>query len=136
MAEFIVKTQMEPWEPKLQNRHIVTFPEIYNIPDWSIKSINLPTITNTNCGNIILEIYDPIQPSIKQACMELLVEDKLNDTFELNVVILGSARDVVEKWQFTIKEIVSINFGNFDFNKDEPNTMKMELKILKYEMLF
>ena len=32
-----------------------------------MKSINLPTITsNSRCKDIDLELYDPIEPSIKQ----------------------------------------------------------------------
>ena len=154
MAELIEANDImyTPFEPKLQNRFIMT---IDGIPSYTIKTMARPQITfeevplhhmNTvryvkgkgEWQEIGITLYDPIVPSAAQAVMEwvrlshesVTGRDGYSDFYKKDVTInvLGPVGDKVEEWQLKGAFIQTANFGELTFDTVAPVEIALTLR--------
>jgi len=132
------------FEPKLQNRFIM---EIDGIPSFMVKSANRPKIESkvveldhinlkrkikgkSNWTDITITMYDPIVPSGAQSVMEwirtshesITGRDGYADFYKKNIdfYALGPVGDKVEQWKLVGAFISNAEFGDFNWNTDDP----------------
>ena len=154
MAELLEANKIfyTPYEPKLKNRFIM---EISGIPAFTIKTMQRPQIT---FDEVVLEhmnitkyvkgkgrwqtlqitLYDPIVPSGAQAVMEwvrlhkesVTGRDGYSDFYKKDVTfnVLGPVGDKVEEWTLKGAMIQSANFGDMNFEANEPNDITLTLR--------
>ena len=149
-----------PYEPKVQNRFIMT---VDGIPSFIMKKVSRPQI---DCGEVVLDhiniirkvkgkckwqdmtmtLYDPIVPSGAQAVMEwvrtahesVTGRDGYSDFYKKNVTIdvLGPVGDKVEKWTIWGAYIKTAQFGDMDWSTETQVeislTLAMDYAVLEY----
>lgn len=149
-----------PYEPKVQNRFILT---VDGIPSFIMKKVNRPQL---ECGEVVLDhiniirkvkgkckwgdmtmtLYDPIVPSGAQAVMEwvrtahesVTGRDGYADFYKKNVTIdvLGPVGDKVEKWTIWGAYIKTAQFGDMDWSTETQVeiqlTLAMDYAVLEY----
>jgi len=115
----------KPYEPKVCDRFLVEFPEEFQFVQWSVRTINKPKFTNGEWENIKLEFTDPIGPSTSQSLyrvVEYLIKKKnLGDDsmFDIKNKSLDPVGVVIDEWIIKIKEILTINFGDLDYQNND-----------------
>ena len=149
-----------PYEPKVQNRFILT---VAGIPSFIMKKVSRPQL---ECGEVVLDhinlirkvkgkckwgditmtLYDPIVPSGAQAVMEwvrtqhesVTGRDGYADFYKKDFTIdtLGPVGDKVEKWTIKGAYIKTAQFGDLDWSTEtqvEINlTLGIDLAVLEY----
>jgi hypothetical protein len=149
-----------PYEPKVQNRFILT---VDGIPSFIMKKVSRPQL---ECGEVVLDhiniirkvkgkckwgdmtmtLYDPIVPSGAQAVMEwvrtahesVTGRDGYADFYKKNVTIdvLGPVGDKVEKWTVWGAYIKTAQFGDLDWSTETQVeislTLAMDYAVLEY----
>ena len=149
-----------PFEPKTKNRFVMY---IGDIPAYLVKTMNRPSITfeevEINHINVkryvkgkgawnTLEVtlYDPIVPSGAQAVMEwvrlhhesVTGRDGYSDFYKKDITfnVLGPVGDKVEEWVLKGAMIQAANFGDMNFETNEPNeiilTLRYDYAILQF----
>ena len=132
-----------PFEPKQQNRFILYMDGIPSFQIKSVGAVNLDQgVVNLNHINLqryvkgksvwssmTMILFDPISPSGAQAVMEwvrlhhesVTGRDGYSDFYkkDLTLNILGPVGDIVSEWILKGAQIVSANFG--DYNWDNEN---------------
>lgn len=111
-----------PYEPKLTNRFLVTFPETFDLPQWAVFSITKPKIKNDKWQNITVVFTDPIGPSTSQRLfhnVSCMGDAKLVLPFVFSIESLDPTGIVVEKWTITVEKIVLVDFGDLSYAKNE-----------------
>ena len=141
-----------PFEPKLQNRFIVT---IDGVPAYTIKASNRPQITfeevelkHMNVSRWVagkgtwqqleMTLYDPIVPSAAQSVMEWIRlshesvtgRDGYSDFYKKDITIntLGPVGDKIEEWQLKGAFIMTANFGELNFDNVTPVEISITLR--------
>jgi hypothetical protein len=113
------------YEPKFCNRYLVEFPEQFQFVQWSVRTVNKPKYTNGEWENIKVEFSDPIGPSTSQSLyrvVEYLINKKNsgdNSMFDIKIQSLDPTGVVIEEWIINIKEILTINFGDLDYQNSD-----------------
>lgn len=133
------KINYTPFEPKMQNRFILT---VDGIPSFIMKKVSRPqldcgevVINHINVirkhkgickwGDITMTLYDPIVPSGAQSVMEwvrtqhesVTGRDGYQDFYkkDFDITILGPVGDKVENWKVKGSYIKSVQFGDLDW---------------------
>ena len=141
-----------PFEPKLKNRFIML---IDGLPAYLIKTANRPQITfeevelnHMNVKRYVkgkgtweqleVTLYDPIVPSGAQAVMEwvrlhkesVTGRDGYSDFYKKDVTInvLGPVGDKVEEWTLKGAFIQTANFGDMNWETNEPAEITLTLR--------
>ena len=154
MADLIDPSEImfTPFEPKVKNRFIIY---IEGIPAYLIRAAARPTITfeeivldHINTKRYVkgkgawepleITLYDPIVPSGAQAVMEwvrlhkesVTGRDGYSDFYKKDVTfnVLGPVGDKVEEWTLKGAMIQSANFGDMNFEANEPNDITLTLR--------
>lgn len=142
-----------PYEPKVQNRFIMT---VDGIPSFIMKKVSRPQL---ECGEVVLDhiniirkvkgkckwgditmtLYDPIVPSGAQAVMEwvrtahesVTGRDGYADFYKknINIDVLGPVGDKVEKWTIWGAYIKTAQFGDMDWSTETQVEMQLTLAI-------
>ena len=134
------KNMLSPsYEPKLNNRFIVTFPSEFNIPEWSAFSVDMPSFSIKEkkifgikyfeeivWDDVLVQLYDPIDPSNSKAIMKI-IETNPNIKFDFFINILDPAGITIETWCLTGCRFSSVYFGHYDYS--DFNTTKIDLTI-------
>ena len=140
------------FEPKMKNRFIM---EIDGIPSYLIKTANRPSIQfetvvldhinvkrklkgKGEWQDVEITLYDPIVPSGAQAVMEwvrtshesLTGRDGYSDFYKKDIqcYLLGPVGDKVEEWTLKGAMIQAANFGDMNFETNEPNDITLTLR--------
>ena len=141
-----------PFEPKVKTRFIMY---IEGIPAYLIRTANRPTITfeeieldHINVKRYVkgkgawetldITLYDPIVPSGAQAVMEwvrlhkesVTGRDGYSDFYKKDVTInvLGPVGDKVEEWTLKGAFIQTANFGDMNWETNEPAEITLTLR--------
>lgn len=128
------------YEPKRNNRFIVTFPEEFGIKNFVVKSLNRPTCHiledySISWNNISFVFYDPISPSTTQVLMENVRTKKIFQTINVLLEILDPVGIVVEKWNIKGK-FKYFNFGELDYENDGLITILADFEVLEVDNIF
>lgn len=145
-------SQLFEWEPKHQNRFIMTINQ--DIPAYLIKASSKPSMENgevvidhinvqrkvkgkSTWSNITITLYDPIIPSGAQAVMSWIRDhhesatgrDGYTDDYKKDIKLqgLGAAGQVVEEWTLKGAFIQSCNWGSYDWSTEDIVTIEMTL---------
>ena len=126
-------THFDSYEPKMENRFTVIFPEYFKIDSYVIHDVCRPSC-NVNKGAIdwndmTFRMYDPVCPSTSQAIMKGLGNLRTMDSPDITILIkeLGPVVDKVAEWEL-IGEITYIDFGTLNWKSDEPVKITMGFK--------
>ena len=154
MADLVSSNELfyTPYEPKLKNRFIM---DIDGIPAYTIKTAQRPQITfeevtleHMNITRYVkgkgrwqqlqITLYDPIVPSAASAVIEWIRlhhesatgRDGYSDFYKKDVTfnVLGPVGDKVEEWTLKGAMIQSANFGDMNFETNEPNDITLTLR--------
>ena len=142
-----------PYEPKVQNRFILT---VDGIPSFIMKKVSRPQL---ECGEVVLDhinlirkvkgkckwgditmtLYDPVVPSGAQAVMEwvrtqhesVTGRDGYSDFYKKNfdITVLGPVGDKVENWKIWGAYIKTAQFGDMDWSTETQVEMQLTLAI-------
>ncbi len=127
-------------EPIRQNRFLVEFPYVFNIPSFTIQKITRPSLTflnnEYNWKNIEIELLDIIGPSTSKGLMNMIEYCKNFDIrrvdnlplFSFLLSDLDPTGTNVTTWVIDVKELVSVKFGISDYGLDEVQKCKVILK--------
>lgn len=123
------------YEPKINSRFLVEFPEQFNVQQWSIQKINKPKFSDGKWENIKIEFIDPIVPSTSQSLFKIVefLKTNVNDSktlFNIKIKSLDSAGVEVEEWVVNVEKILTINFGELDYDCDKIQQPYLILKPL------
>lgn len=151
-----------PYEPKRQNRWVVTFPSEFGIQSWVATSTQRPNITITDgqlsFDNISIVLRDPIGPSTTQALWNLIVGvtditpdagtnregieksiknslSKFKKGFEYMLELLDPTGVTVEKWLIEGK-ILRMDFGPLNYETDAMVQCTVSVKPEKIRLLY
>jgi hypothetical protein len=155
MAENLVAQNemfFSAFEPKMQNRFIM---ELEGVPAYVIKGVTRPTLRQdakpinhinvqryvkgrTVWQPITLTLHDPIVPSAAQAVMEwvrlhhesVTGRDGYADFYkkDLTFNVLGPVGDKVEEWVIKGAQIVEANFGDMNWDNDDPANITLQIQ--------
>ena len=121
-------------ELKRSDKFIASFPIEFEIPSWGVRWISNPVYTMIGKKgkwenieiNFIDTIVDPTSDKLLELISKLETADKnLNCLFEIIIKFVDPVGDVVGTWGIGVKEIVSIDFGVFNYANDNPREIKM-----------
>lgn len=162
MPQLIAEQELffKAFEPKMANRFILY---VDGLPSYVIKGVNRPTLTQeakvlnhinvqryvkgrSVWGPITMTLFDPIVPSAAQSIMEwvrlhhesVTGRDGYADFYKKDVTInvLGPVGDIVESWILKGCQITETNFGDLEFDNDDPInitlTIQMDYAILSF----
>jgi len=153
MAEILEFNEMfyTNFEPKMKNRFIM---EIAGIPSYLIKAGNRPniqfepvTLEHINLKrklkgkgewqDLEITLYDPIVPSGAQAVMEwvrtshesLTGRDGYADFYkkDIDIYMLGPVGDKIENWKLKGAFILNAQFGELDWQSNDPAEITLTL---------
>jgi len=134
--------QFEPFEPKIENRWIVQFPEYFNLDSFVFYKTTRPSFKLKQYGKIkwddmCFTLYDPICPSTSQKLIKGIKELNKQDSqvICIKINILGPIGDEVEKWEIN-GEIYKINFGELDYTSSELLFVKVYFKVNYAKLIF
>ena len=140
------------FEPKQKNRFVLY---VDGIPSYQIKGMGAVTLSQgtvalnhinvqrfvkgkTTWGTIQMTLFDPITPSGAQACMEwvrlhkesVTGRDGYSDFYKKDITfnVLGPVGDKVEEWTLKGAMIQVANFGDMNFETNEPNDITLTLR--------
>jgi hypothetical protein len=129
----------EPYQPKLNNRWLVKFPEPFNIPQWCFSKASRPSldVKKGKWKNMTFLFRDPIFNSIPKIIMNGLGGLTNTNTKLLGITIemLDPTGVVVEKWVVDGK-IINVDFGNLDYSEGKLCEIGMEIKVLAVDLVF
>ena len=154
MADILTTDEIffQSFEPKTKNRFIMY---IEGIPAYLIRTAGRPTVTfeeieldHINVKRYVkgkgtwetleVTLYDPIVPSGAQAVMEwvrlhkesVTGRDGYSDFYKKDITfnVLGPVGDKVEEWTLKGAMIQVANFGDMNFETNEPNDITLTLR--------
>jgi hypothetical protein len=136
MKEFKPKFKHALLEPKRNNRFYVQFDEKYDIPEWSVLSINKPKFNflNNTWEPINIVLNDFISPGVIKPIYKLYNDvkdiDLLNDEdfFNFKIICVDPTGYIIEEWDITVDFIEYINFG--DLNMLDDSISNISIKII------
>jgi len=155
MANLIENDKMfyTPFEPKVQNRFIMT---VDGIPSFIMKKVSRPqldcgevVINHINLirkqkgickwGDITMTLYDPIVPSGAQSVMEwvrtmhesVTGRDGYQDFYkkDFDITVLGPVGDKIENWKVKGAYIKTAQFGDLDWATETQVEIQLTLGV-------
>lgn len=138
----------EPYEPKVQNRWLVTFPEEFKISPYFVVRTERPTYTRhvdvlfgfyfrtrPEWCSITMTLNDPVEDSISRKLMRLINIDNPK-TFTYALEMLDPTGVSVERWLIKDCVIQTIVFGGLDYCHDSLVEITMTIKPNDVELIY
>ena len=125
-------------EPKRSTLFVVEFPQEFGIYPWVVQSVTKPRREGKRWENIDIRLIDIIGPSTSQRIMDMIqtceqrqsfLQRLLGESlFYMSINILDPTGVEIERWNISVKEIVSVDFGELTYGSKDVQTIKLELK--------
>jgi|TARA_R100000005_G_C5002951_1_gene210888 hypothetical protein len=154
MANLVSEQELffKAFEPKMANRFIMY---VDGLPTYVIKGVSRPTISQDSkvlnhinvqryvkgrsvWGPVSMTLFDPIVPSAAQSVMEwvrlhhesVTGRDGYSDFYkkDLTINVLGPVGDKVEEWILKGAQITEANFGELNFDGDDPVNISLTVQ--------
>ena len=154
MANLVSEQELffKAFEPKVANRFIMY---VDGLPTYVIKGVSRPTISQDSkvlnhinvqryvkgrsvWGPVSMTLYDPVVPSAAQSVMEwvrlhhesVTGRDGYSDFYkkDLTINVLGPVGDKVEEWILKGAQITEANFGELNFDGDDPVNISLTVQ--------
>jgi hypothetical protein len=143
MPDMFHKLPPPEMEPKRYNRFKVEFPELFRIPPYFIQSAKKPSWVNGKWQNMDITLIDPIGPSMTEAVMDLIEYCDLmkgglfskKPIFSYSIIALDATGVEVEKWIIDVKELLSVDFGDYSYGSGEIQKISIWFKPLKCTLI-
>lgn len=120
------------FEPMIQSRFLVIFPEYLNIPSYLVKKTARPTATFNDglvrWDDIQFTLHDPISPSMSQTIYELIGTEILYSPMVIKLQMLGPVGDIISDWSIW-GAINSADFGDLDYSSDELADVTLNMSV-------
>ena len=141
-------TTAAPYEPLRNNRFLLGFPEQFQIPEYVFRSCTRPSyMLNRGWEDIVLEMYDPITPSLSQILlpfMEYCRDNRLQDNtpfdaaplFTFIINLLDPVGAIVSQWFISVKNLEQLTWSPLEYNDENLSTIMMRLSVLRCELLY
>jgi hypothetical protein len=148
------------YEPKKENRFLVSFPKEFNIQQWVVAGCDRPSIDIienldedsgiTSIGDYIINpitvtFHDPTYPSTTESLMEIFrslyerdnieLYDLLLNGFDFIIELINPTGAVVERWLLTGCKISNIDFGTLNISSDGGVRCYITIKPKHFELL-
>jgi hypothetical protein len=122
------------FEPLIQKRFLMTFPNEFNIPEYFVRNVTSPSCSYENgqyrWDNIIVNFYDPVHPSIQERLYNIVTNlNSRGMNYEFKIEILSPIGGIVQKWLIN-GHVNSIDiFDSLSYDSDLPTESKMSMSI-------
>lgn len=116
------------YEPIRTNRFVVTFPDVFNIPEYVVSSVNLPSLTNNGWSNMTIVINEVIAPSVIMTLFYNNWGNRFNNsiiTFEM----LDPVNVSVRKYEISVRQLDNIDLGSFNYSDDGVQTLTLNFSV-------
>lgn len=125
------------FEPKMQNRFIVQFPEEFGIPSYIVSSVNKPKFANGKWENIKIEFIDVINSITSRGLYKIVnrvtfrpPDSQIKELFTIKISTLDAIGTSIEDWEVSIGKILKIDFGELNYDSDEVQRQSLLLEPL------
>ena len=126
-------------EPKRNNRFIVEFPKEFDIESWMANKVSKPKYyidtskkdANGIWHDIKISFIDPIEPSTSERLFKLIdifKNKKEGEFFAIKIKTVDPVGEEVEMWVIKAEELLSIDFGELDYNDNSIQTPSIIIK--------
>lgn len=149
----LLNGDMVPYEPKKENRFILTLPEDFDLKEWTVRSVELPSYNMFSGWNPMeIRFVDPVGPSTSQKLWNLFLAstgtkdasvhgleklvDSLQNGFTVKIQLIDPTGHVVSVWILTGCRILEIDFGNLDYAEDNVITCGVKIKPREASLLY
>ena len=128
MAELVKK--FVQYEPKKENRFVITFPKPFEIPEYVIHKCSRPVYNQGKWSDIMFSMHDAIEPSTTRALVDGIRElRKMDDPILIiDISLLDPVGQTIEKW-LVKGTIETINFGTLDYSSDKLLEINVHFKV-------
>jgi hypothetical protein len=119
------------YESHKKNRFVVILPEIFAIQSFLIQKINKPKMLHGVWQDFHIEFFDIVADSVSPKLIEMLNYCNVNRNNPLFTMILVGIDPVgleIERWVVPVSEIVSVDFGEYDYGNADAQTVKVILR--------
>ena len=89
--------------------------------DWCLQSITKPKLVNGEWESIKIEFNDFIDYSVSDALINMIkfLQSDDKNLVEIHLEILSPTAEVVDDWSITFNKILSVDFGDCDYENDD-----------------
>jgi len=128
-----------PYEPKRNNRWLITFPADLGIQQWWLASASRPSYqikrysvfgktlwTKHVYDDLVLVIRDLIGPSASDVIYKMIEIDK---PIDIILEMLDPTGVVIEKWLISNCRINKVNFGGLSYDDDSITNITLTLSV-------
>jgi hypothetical protein len=146
------KTYM-PYEPKRENRFILTLPEAFGLSEWMVRSVDMPSVEIGDGWNPMkIRFVDPVGPSVSQrlwalynaslGTKDIRIQDfeKLCDLvqngFDAKIELIDPTGVVISIWVLTGCKILRMDFGSLDYVSSEVITCGLTIRPTQATLLY
>lgn len=154
---------IEPYESKKANRFILKFPEELELNSWFVIATSRPTVVIhngvTEYDTININFRDPISPSVARALWDMYIGfskevfdettihpkvyetiktklAKFDGKFDYELEMLDPTGVPIERWTIQGCEIISISFGNLNYESDGIANCALKIKPTRAILLY
>ena len=135
-SEILDELKIQPlkYEPIRNNRFVVKFPKEIGIAAWTIDSISTPNIFNGKWNNTNVNIKNLISENTPMCVLDNLLKKK---NFEITLEFLDPVGASIQKWNISIKKIISVDFGGIiEYGNDSVNLISVVMQTKKCNLTF
>lgn len=134
-------------EPRRNNRFMVEFPHLFDIPSFTVQKINKPKLVFKNntyeWNNISIEFIDLIGPSTSNGLFRMIefckdhqiLMDNQRPLFNFTITDLDPTGVNVGSWLIEVREISSVDFGDCEYDSRDIQTCKLVIKPLNCRLI-
>lgn len=128
-----------PYEPKKENRFLVTLPKYFDIDSWVVSDIDCPRYrVGMGWAPINIRFVDPIGPSTSQRLHKLVEDIEKNGVKPFNYTheSLDPTGVVIQKWEIKGCHIEEIDFGYDSYSSDNIKYIHMRVKPITCHLVY
>lgn len=127
-----------PYEPKMGNRFILTFPKHFNINDWQVQNVYLPTYRSSinpfknKWSDLEVEFIDIVPINLNK----LFLNQKDTKDFNIKVTMLDPTGVEVETFMVEIKKISQIFLGRLSYSDTNIKKIFVNFKVKDVKIVY
>ena len=127
----MAELQQIEYELYRKKRFVVVFPEKFEIQSYLVQKVNKPKMLHGVWQDFYFEFIDVVADSISPKIMDMLNYCNLNRNSPLFTMVLVGLDPFgieIERWTVQVSEIVSVDFGEYDYGNDDMQMVKVILR--------
>lgn len=112
------------FEPKKNNRWLLTLPKESKIYDWEVSYLKLPEYPFSSGKEFTIKLKDVISEKTSLKLKKFLEKQK---AFTVKIDFLDPSNASYEKWKLKGCFITSVVWSDFDYSDDNVSTITLQL---------